>query len=195
MEIVSSTSPSAHKGGGNLDEDVVKRWAERELRNKHITNANSRFDNHFIYQWGVDLEEQGCLWADVQHYAALLDEYRRDFHLDTLGKDFIGEGKYGDNLDKTRMADYHAGQVANYACQDVALVAQLQDVMLPLLAEQNLEKVRQLECEVIYPVCEMERNAAYIDRGALQEAVVQSASMLQENTPGSIPSNRVCYES
>lgn len=31
----------------------------------------------------------------------------------------------------------------------------------------------------VYPVCEMERNAAHVDRGALQEAVTASASLLQ----------------
>ena len=76
--------------GGNLDEDTIKRWAQRELRGKKITGANIRADNHWIYQWGVDLEEQGNTLADVQHYAALLDEYRREFNLDVLAHDFLG---------------------------------------------------------------------------------------------------------
>src|SRR3954469_8749382 len=60
--------------GGNLDEDVVKRWAQRELRGKRIINTNIRFDIHFARVWGVNLEEQGNEVADVGHYAALLDD-------------------------------------------------------------------------------------------------------------------------
>ena len=172
--------PYAHQAGGNLDEAVLKRWAQRELRGKKIRNINSRFDNHLIYGWGVDLEEQGCVWEDVAHYAALLDEYRKEFSLAALASDFLGEAKTGENLDKSRMGEYHAGQVAAYACQDVDLVARLNTVMQPLMIEQGLEKVRDLESAVIYPVCEMECNAAHIDRAALREAVTTSARMLQE---------------
>ena len=34
--------PFRHRGLGNLDEAVVKRWAQRELRGKRITNINTR---------------------------------------------------------------------------------------------------------------------------------------------------------
>ena len=171
--------PTRH-AGGNLDEGIMQEWARRELRGKVITNANSRYDNHMLYQdWKIDLEAQGCLWGDVQHYAALLNEYRKGFSLEKLGQDFLGEGKV-EGLDKTRMPDYHASQVAEYAKQDVALVHRLKNKMMPLMADQGLERVRQLECEVIYPVCEMERNAALIDTGALQDAVTRSAYLLQE---------------
>ncbi|KKK46218.1 hypothetical protein LCGC14_3164260, partial [marine sediment metagenome] len=161
--------PWGHRAGGNLDEEVVKRWAQRELRGKKITNINSRFDNHFLYAWGVDLEEQDCHWEDVAHWAALLDEYRKEFGLDVLAQDFLGQAKTPVKLDKNKMAEYHAGQVAEYACQDVHLIGGLKGVMIPLMAEQNLERVRQLESDLIFPVCEMERNAAHIDRSALQE--------------------------
>jgi len=166
--------------GGNLDEAQVKEWAKRELRGKKITNANTRFDNHMLYAWGIDLEEQGCQLADVQHYAALLDEYRREFKLDVLAKDFIGQHKTGQDLDKTRMAGYHASQVAEYACHDVHLVGELKQVMIPLMDAQDLQRVRQLECDVIYPVCEMERNAANVDRGKLLHFTSECRRMLDE---------------
>jgi hypothetical protein len=61
--------------GGNLDENVVRRWARTELRNKHITNLNTRFDLHMLYAWGVDLECQGCsgeLISSVKGAASLM---------------------------------------------------------------------------------------------------------------------------
>lgn len=164
--------------GGNLDEATVKRWAERELRNKHITNQAIRFDIHMMHAWGIDLEAQGCTFSDPSHHAALLDEYRRDFHLDTLAKDYLGLAKTGQDLDKTRMATYHAGDVAAYAEHDVHLVGELKKAMWPLLDKEDLQRVRQLEDDVIPVVCEMERNAAHMDRGLLKQWVTQSGEEL-----------------
>ena len=79
--------------GGNLSEETVKRWAQRELRNKQIFNLNIKFDNHHLYRWGVDLEAQGCTISDVGHRAALLDDHRRHFDLEALSQDLLGKGK------------------------------------------------------------------------------------------------------
>lgn len=154
--------PWGHRGGGNLDEGVCKTWAQEQLKGKHITNSNTRFEVHMAREWGVDLEEQGNTVSDVQHYAALLDDYRKRFALDILAKDYLGGVEVG-RLDERRMADYHASQAAPRSMYNVKLVAQLRDVMWPELDKQDLQRVRQLEDDVIYPVCEMERNGLKLD--------------------------------
>lgn len=164
--------PWGHNGG-NLDESVVKGWAQRELRGKRITNLNTRFDIHMLREWGIDLEAQGCEVSDVGHYAALLDDHRKSFSLDNIAKDYLGVGKI-EGLDKTRMASYHAGDVAAYAENDVKLVHQLKDKMWPLLDEQDLQQVRELEDKVIYVVCEMEKNGSPIDLELLEKWISQS---------------------
>ena len=161
--------PWGHKGGGNLDEAVVKRWAQRELRGKHLTGLNIRFDVHHFREWGVDLEAQGCTFSDVGHYAALLDDHRRRFNLDSLVQDYLGLEKVGKELDATRMASYHAGEVAPRAEADVWQVRDLRAKMWPLLDQQGLQQVRQLEDEVIPVVCEMERNGTLIDQELLEK--------------------------
>lgn len=166
--------PWGHLGGGNLPEERVKEWAQRELRGKRITNTNTRFDVHHLYQWGVDLEEQGNEVSDVSHYAALLDDSRRVFNLEKLGQDFVGEGKHATGIDATKMKQYHAGQVAEYAMQDVRLVKKLREVMWPQLTEQDLHRVRALEDRLIYVVCEMERNGAPIDMELLEKWLPES---------------------
>src|SRR6188768_119357 len=163
--------------GGNLDEDTVKRWAQRELRGKKITNANTRFDVHMLREWGVDLEEQGCEFSDVMHYAALLDEYRMEFALDVLVKDFLNVTAPA-RVDESRMATYHAGDVATRAEFQVDAVAQLRATMWPLLDAESLQKVRAVEDEVIPVVCEMEKNAAHVDRLGLKRMVEQSGEIL-----------------
>ena len=165
--------PFGHKGGGNLDEATVKRWAQRELRNKHITNANTKFEVHMSREWGVDLEEQGNTVSDVQHYAALLNDNRRKFALDVLAQDYLG-GIQIPRIDESNMAEYHAADVALRAEYQAELVVKLRDVMWPIMDAEELQPVRQLEDDLIFPVCHMERNGAPIDAPLLRQWVSES---------------------
>lgn len=148
--------------GGNLDEQVCKRWATRELRDCHIENISTKFEVHMGRVWGIDLEAQGCTVSDVAHYAALLDDHRLHFSLDELTKDFLG-GAQVPRLDESRMTDYHAEEAAPRAKYQVQLVAQLHEKLWPRIIAEDLEPVAKLESQVIYPVCEMENNGAPIN--------------------------------
>ncbi len=154
--------PWGHQGGGNLDEVVVHRWFKEQVKLKRITNTNARFDVHMGRVWDVDFEEQGCVWSDVSHYAALLDDKRVRFNLDLLIEDFIGPIEIP-RLDESRMATYHAGEVEARSRYNVLSVKRLRDLMWPMLDEQGLQKVRLLEDSLIYVVCEMEKNGTKID--------------------------------
>jgi DNA polymerase-1 len=154
--------PFGFNGGGNLDESVVKRWAQEQLKHKHITNTRTSFDVHMMRVWGIDLEEQGNTVSDIQHYAALIDDHRRRFALDVLAKDFLGKIEVA-KLDERDMQQYAASEVAERAEYQVQLVAEIRNIMWPILDAQDLQRVRQLEDDVIFPVCEMEKNGAQID--------------------------------
>ena len=171
--------PWGHLGGGNLDEATIKRWAQRELRGKHIINLNTRFDLHMLRAWGIDLEAQGCTAEDVAHSAALLDDHRQRFSLDALAQDYLGREKTGKDLDATRLADYHAGLVAPRAEADTRLVWQLRDHFAPLITHENLERVQALENQVIWVVCEMERNGCPIDVELLDRWLYDSDQQYQ----------------
>ena len=162
--------------GGNLDEQAVKRWCERELRGKHLVGHTIKFDIHMMHAWGIDLEAQGCTVGDVSIWAALLDSDRKKYSLDIFSKDFLGKEKTGQELDKTRMASYHASEVAAYAEMDVTLTGELRQAMMPLLDAQDLQRVRQLEDDVIFSVCEMEWNGVPLDMERLDRWCKESES-------------------
>ena len=163
-----------HAGGNNCDEGTARRWAQRELRGKHLTAANAKFEVHQMREWGVDLEEIGCTLSDVLHMAPLLDDSRRKWSLDTVSEEYLREKKSGEDLDKTRMAEYHASIVAPYAMRDVELTGRCRDAMWPHLDAQDMHVVRRLEESIIYAVAEMERNAAPIDVDLLHRWVAES---------------------
>ena len=154
--------PFAHQGGGNLDRAAVIRYLQTEVRGKHILNSNTRFDVHMGRNIDVDFEAQDCTVSDIQHYAALLDDHRKKFSLDVLATDYLGGIEIA-KLDERDMASYAAHEVATRAEYQVRMVADLHRVMEPQIREQELEKVLALESDVIYPLCEMERNGSPLD--------------------------------
>lgn len=168
--------PWGHREG-NLDEGTVKRWFKEQLKHKKLSNLNARFDNHMAYEWGVDLEAQKCTWTDVGHQVALLDDHRRQFNLEGIAQDYLGVGKVDlleARVEITKLAEHHAGEVAEYAMRDVDLVDRLLPVLGKQLDLEELGKVKALEDDVIFVVCEMERNAAPIDTDLLKRWVIEA---------------------
>jgi len=171
--------PFGHKGGGNLDEVQVKRWFKSTLRGKHLFGLNLPFDAHMSHAWGADLEEMGCQVGDVGHRAALLDDYRRDFTLESIAQDELGTGKV-QGLDGAKICEYPAWMVADYGRTDSELVLRILEKQKPRLDEQGLNEVVALEDECIFPTLEMERNGALIDIEKLAGWVKESERELSQ---------------
>lgn len=159
--------------GGNLDPDRVRNWCRDNLRDKHLTFFNAVFDVNMMRAWGVNLEEQNNTVGDVALYAALLDDHRYQSSLDVLAQEELGESKIHD-LDKSRMAEYHAAEVADYGQRDVYLTNKLLDAYWRRMDDEDLHRVRALEDECIYATAEMEWNGAPIDEEKLNLWLVQS---------------------
>lgn len=154
--------PWGHRGGGNLDEAAIKRWAKAELRGKELRGANLKFDHHVMLNWGVDLEAQGCRLRDVQYQAALLDDHRRSVKLDTLAQEILGRRKL-ELPEKSRISDLPAAMVGPYAEEDAALADALFEAQQLKIVEEGLERVQDLEDDLTYVTCYMERQGAPID--------------------------------
>lgn len=149
--------------GGNLEEETIKRWAREQLRGKKITNSKTKFDLHQSREWGVDLEEQGCTFSDIQHTAALLDDHRKRFGLDVLAQDYFPGDPFVGRVDESRHHHYHAAEVAEREIFTARLVGRLRDVMYPEIDKQELRKVQDLEDAVIPATVEMEKNGSLLN--------------------------------
>ena len=159
-----------HRGGGNtISEEAAKRWFEREVRDKRITNLSTGFEVQMARAWGVSLEGQGNEVSDVAHYAALIDARRRKFSLAALCEDYLSADERkvthvgGEILDMSRAMDYPASVMAVRATADVRQVGLLKAALWPELDRLGLQRVRRLEDDVMYAACEMEWNALPID--------------------------------
>jgi DNA polymerase-1 len=167
-------SAFGHQGGGNsCDKLAAQRWLN-SLRGVHIDNANTKFDLHMSRAgMGVDLtDKRGNTFGDVAHRAALLDDHRFRFGLDQLAKDFLSEdaGKTDLQLrDKGELWRLPAWEVAPYAVHDVVLVDQLVTATHPDIVKQELERVLDLEQQIIPVVVEMEKNGCFLDMDLLAQ--------------------------
>ena len=160
--LVEVYYPWGHSGG-NLDEARVMEWVKNELAGRQLVGHNIRFDGHMMREWGRPLSD--CTLADTGHLVALLDDHRAPnaWGLESIGKDYLGEGKSEDFLDKKQMAAYHAHEVTGYGRQDAGLPLRLHERLIPMIEAQGLEEVCKLEQNVIHVVMEMERNGIPID--------------------------------
>jgi DNA polymerase-1 len=119
----------------------------------------------------------GCTFGDVGLNAALLDDHRKFFNLESIAQDVLGVGKV-DGLDKARIADYPAWMVAEYARRDAELVLRIKQRQMPLIRLQELDRVYALENACIPATVEMERNGAPIDLEKLERWVRDSERQL-----------------
>ena len=86
--------PVGHQGGGNLDAGVVRDWAKDELNaaRVEVVGTNLTYDMDFLAEWDVTFK-RATAFHDVQIAEPLLDEWRDEYNLDALSRDYLGEGK------------------------------------------------------------------------------------------------------
>ncbi len=153
--------PWGHLGGGNLDKGRVISWANRALKGKTLVMAEAKHEIQMMRREGVDFEALGCKIREVQFPPALLSDARRSFQLNDLAKDFLNEEKL--DIDAGSIWEMPASEVGPYAEKDARLNLKLDTAYAPLIAAEDLGCVLQLEYDLIYCVCEMERNGVPLD--------------------------------
>jgi DNA polymerase-1 len=163
--------PVAFKGGGNLDENSVRRWANKELAGRHLCILNAKGDNEVCLNWGLNLEAIGAKLHDPAFKAALIDENRRKFNLNILAQELLGKTKSEVPGSKADISDMSASEVGPYAEDDALLHLEVDLAQQPEIEKQDLQRVCDLEDQLIYCTSHMERQGALIDRPKLEQWV------------------------
>lgn len=164
--------PWGHQGGGNLDEDVCRRWAEDNLLDRNIVGLNMKAELHQLYNWKLDPERLHIKPHDVAFNAALLNEYRLGgFSLEALSAEYLPAGErkvkpLAVDPDKFYLA--HAGELAERGISDSFLAWKIHEVTLPQIKREEQERALQLENDIILAVVNMERTGALLDREKLE---------------------------
>ncbi len=160
--------PVGHRGGGNLDERRVLRWAKTELAGRHLCILNAKDDVHVMHRWGLNFEDMGVKLHDPAFKAALLDENRMKYNLNILLQDILGRSKADVPGLKTDIFDMSAGEVGEYAEQDAQDHLDLDEAQQKDINSQELHNICNLEDSLIYATAAMERKGARLDRPKLE---------------------------
>lgn len=160
-------------------------WAKRELpKAKKWVAYNSKYDLHMLREAGVKMNEDGAQCAMVE--AALLDEHRFTYDLDSVAMDTLGVGK--DETIWQELADMFGGeptksaQIGNlqkapaslagrYAKTDARRALQLHENQILRIHEQGLTKVYDVERALLPALAEMERGGVRVDLDRAEDAI------------------------
>ena len=125
--------PIAHKSGANLDQAVVRRWLQKQLDapNDKIFH-NAQYDVGWLKASGYTINGK---IHDTMVAAPLLDENKRSYSLNNLGKYYLGaikdetmltEAAHAFGADaKSEMYKLAPEYVGKYAEQDAAMTYEL----------------------------------------------------------------------
>lgn len=166
----------------NLDPEHVIRWARDQLTNPNQPKigANITYDIGWLRQEGIHV--QGRL-HDVQFAESILKE-SATVNLDDLGERYLGRGKET-NLLYEWCSSYYGGKpsedqrkniyrapprlVGPYAQGDVDLPFHVLERQWPLLLQQGLMHLYDMECELIYLMVEMRFAGVTVDLNVAEE--------------------------
>lgn len=174
-EGFESYYPIGHREG-NVDKDKVIAWLTAHLKREDVTfvAANAAYD----FGWArrlCGIYPAGGV-EDVQFMAALLDEYRFSYSLDSIAKDYLRVGKELGFLEdlESKWALKHSQVMAHlkqlpgpalapYASTDARRTYDLYIKLKPLIIEQGLLVVHNLESALIPMSIEMKRRGIRVN--------------------------------
>lgn len=160
--------PFGHAEGRQHDPAKVRAWAKDKLANQDVVFRAAKNDIEVLRRWGLDLEELNVRPHEVQHAAALLDDSRRKFTLDTLLRDRLGRSKVELPFPANTIWQQPPERVANYAQQDARGTRDLWLSYAQDIEKEKLNDVLDLEDDLIYCTLAMERAGTPLDLPKLE---------------------------
>jgi len=168
--------PMRHEVGSelNIDPDKVIEWARNELTraSQPKIGANLSYDLDYLYEAGVKVAGK---FIDVQIAEPLLDDNRRQYNLDALASTHLGEEKVKDDLKEWVFKAYRTKNyrediyrsppqlVGPYAEGDVDLPLRIFEKQKPLLEEQGLMQLFDIESRLLPLMVDMRRRGVKVD--------------------------------
>ena len=163
--------PFDHKGGGNLEKAKVIQWFT-DICNSDSDKIfhNAMYDVCWIRSMGIKIN--GRIF-DTMIAASLVNENRFRYDLNTLGWDYLGQGKNETELrnaanewgidPKSDMWMLPSMYVGSYAERDAELTFNLWKCMQKELIDQDLESIFDLETDLFPCLVDMKFKGVRVD--------------------------------
>ena len=164
--------PIAHSGGGNMDEKKVVKYIKSICEDDSIEKIfhNAQYDIGWLSTLGI--ETKGKV-HDTMVAAALIDENRFSYTLNSIVHEYLGEFKneqklkeaadaFGVNA-KSEMYKLPAEFVGEYAEADADLTYKLHEKLSWEIVKDNLTTIYDVECRLINVIFQMTRRGVRFD--------------------------------
>ena len=164
--------PIAHEGGGNMDKSVVLKYIKEVCEDESIQKVfhNAQYDIGWLSV--LNIEVKGYI-HDTMISAALLNENRYSFTLNSMVAEYLGEFKNEALLKakaeelgldpKADMYRMHASFVGEYAEADAKLTWRLHERLITEIQKEDLTKVYDIECRLIRVIFNMTKRGVRVD--------------------------------
>jgi DNA polymerase I-like protein with 3'-5' exonuclease and polymerase domains len=166
--------PIAHQNGGNLARELVVEYLKTSLETlKTKIFANGLYDLEWLSTLGINT--QGKIY-DVQIAETLINENRKSFSLDNISFDYLKERKDESLLEdavrshfsgranvKGNLWKLHSSYVGPYAEKDAELTMNVFKKQWPLLKEQELVNIFNMESKMIPLLLSMRMKGVRVD--------------------------------
>jgi len=172
----SAYIPIRHLGGGNLDERIVNKWLKKVFEcpaDKIMHNA--QYDAGWIRQMGFTLNGR---IIDTMLIAALLDENRFSYSLNSLCYDLLGKIKTEKTLQeaarefgldpKAEMWKMPAMYVGPYAQNDAEITLDLWNYLSTQLTKEELWPIAELELKLLPCLIDMTWRGVLVDQDRVE---------------------------
>jgi len=181
--VALSTPEQDHYWDVRREPEVID-WLREEMpRVRKVVNHHIKFDWHFSREAGIILPNDRTECTMIR--AALIDEHRLTYDLDSVAKDCVGIGK--DSSIYQELADLFGGKptrhaqmpnlprapasiVGRYAKQDTRAALRLWMWQQEQIEKQGLERVHELEMQLLPVIVRMEQYGVRVDIGAAERA-------------------------
>jgi len=164
--------PIAHEGGGNMDKLVIVDYIKEVCEDESIQKVfhNAQYDIGWLSTLGIEVK--GYI-HDTMIAAALLNENRYSFTLNSMVAEYLGEFKNESLLKakaeelgldpKADMYKMHASFVGEYAEADARLTWRLHERFITEIEKEDLTKVYDIECRLIRVIFNMTKRGVRVD--------------------------------
>lgn len=174
--------PFGHEDGGNLDRSNVYRWLQDTLNNtKRKYCHNATYDVGWLTAEGLSIDLTQV--HDTGYMAALADENRRSYSLDSCAATWAGIQKdekllkqaaatYGFKKEKdikSNLWRFHSRYVGTYGEGDARATIALARSLEKVIEEENLHRAYSLEQRMLPVMLKMRRNGVRVDLDRAQE--------------------------
>ena len=177
--------PFGHEGGGNMDRKMIIKWLTAVLKTpSDKIFHNAMYDVSWLRAMGLKINGR---IIDTMIAAALCDENRLRYSLNSCGRDYVGKGKDESALyeaakswgvdPKAEMYKLPAMYVGAYAERDAQLTLELWQELKKEILHQDIEAIFKMEMELFPCLVDMRFLGVRVNQ---EQAAIEKKTLVEQ---------------